>query len=116
MGWEMDQTPLMCSWKTFAKAPQTYHNTPCCWAIYVMGLNLKYMKAKGMENIKKEAKERADLLYNTIDQSGCYFTNPVDKPHRSRMNVPFRVCKNEELEKKFIALAAERQMIELGGH
>jgi len=56
MGWEMPGTPLLCSWKTFAKAPQTYHNTPCCWAIYVMGLNLKYMKEKGFDKIKEEAK------------------------------------------------------------
>lgn len=56
IGWEMPETPLLCSWKTFAKAPQTYHNTPCCWAIYVMGLNLKYMKEKGFDKIKEEAK------------------------------------------------------------
>ena len=79
MGWEMEQTPLLCSWKTFAKAPQTYHNTPCCWAIYVMGLNLKYMKEKGLDKIKQEAKERSELLYTTIESSGGYYSNPVHK-------------------------------------
>jgi phosphoserine aminotransferase len=35
---------------------------------------------------------------------------------RSRMNVPFRVCKNEDLEKKFIAEATAASFIELKGH
>lgn len=32
------------------------------------------------------------------------------------MNVPFRVCKDEKLEKKFIEEAIAKNMIELGGH
>lgn len=32
------------------------------------------------------------------------------------MNVPFRVCADEKLEKKFIEQALEKGMIELSGH
>lgn len=116
LDWEMEKTPLMCSWKTMLKAPQTYHNTPVCWSIYVMGLNLKYMKEKGMAKIKEEAKARSELLYSTIDNSGGYFSNPVALPYRSRMNVPFRICKNDKLEAKFLKEASERHLTDLGGH
>lgn len=44
---------------------------------------------------------------------------PVEEACRSRMNVPFRVGKNdgdEELEKKFLDRASKRGMISLKGH
>lgn len=44
---------------------------------------------------------------------------PVDEACRSRMNIPFRVGKNdgdEGLEKKFLEGAAKRGMISLKGH
>jgi phosphoserine aminotransferase len=81
-----------------------------------MGLNLKYMKEKGMAKIKEEAKARSELLYSTIDNSGGYFSNPGALPYRSRMNVPFRICKNDKLEAKFLKEATERHLTDLGGH
>ena len=36
--------------------------------------------------------------------------------YRSRMNIPFRVKKDEGLEKKFVAEAAAAGLIDLGGH
>lgn len=53
------------------------------------GLNLKYMKEKGMAKIKEEAKTRSDTLYNFIESSGGYYMNPVQKAFRSKMNIPF---------------------------
>lgn len=38
-------TPMLLDWKTFANAPQTFRNTPCCWSIYMCGLNLAHMRA-----------------------------------------------------------------------
>lgn len=116
IGWEMDFTPTVCSWKTYLKAPQTYHNTPATWPIYVIGLNLKYMKKKGLAKIQEEAEARAKLLYDTFESSGGYYSSPVTKKFRSRVNIPFRICKNEKLEKKFTAEATARGLIDLGGH
>jgi len=36
-------TPLLCDWETFSKAPNVFHNTPSCWAIYICGLNIAHM-------------------------------------------------------------------------
>jgi len=43
IGKQRKDTPLLCDWAPFAKAPNTFHNTPACWPIYVCGLNLAYM-------------------------------------------------------------------------
>ena len=116
IGEEHEHTPLLCSWATYAKAPQTFHNTPCCWSIYMAGVNLEYMINQGLDSIKEAAAAKSKTLYDAIEGSDGYYTNPVDAAFRSRMNIPFRVAKNEDLEKKFIAEAREAGLIELKGH
>ena len=56
------------------------------------------------------------MLYDMIDGSSDYYTNPVDPKYRSRMNIPFRVKKDEKLEAKFLKEAQEHGLIELKGH
>lgn len=63
-----------------------------------------------------KAKERSEMLYNYIDNSDGYYKNVVEAKYRSRMNIPFRVCSNDELETKFIKEAAAKNLIELKGH
>jgi phosphoserine aminotransferase len=48
IGKHRPDTPIMCEWATFNKAPNTYHNTPVCWSIYVTGLNIAHMKKNGL--------------------------------------------------------------------
>lgn len=111
------ETPMLCDWEVFNKAPQRAHNTPCCFAIYMAGLNFAYMKKKGLETIEKEAKAKSDLLYEAIDNSNGYYTNPVDKKYRSRMNIPFVLKGNDaDVTAKFLKEAAAAGMIELKGH
>ena len=43
IGNQRKDTPLLCDWATFGKAPNTFHNTPACWPIYMAGLNIAYM-------------------------------------------------------------------------
>ena len=42
------------------------------------------------------------MLYDYIEGSAEYYTNPVDPRYRSRMNIPFRVKKDDKLEAKFL--------------
>jgi len=74
------------------------------------------MLEKGLDAIEEEANHKSNMLYKYIDGSEGYYSNPVDLPYRSRMNIPFRVKKDEDLEKKFIAEAIECDMIDLKGH
>lgn len=110
-------TPLLCDWETFSKAANTFHNTPSCWPIYMCGLNCAYMLEQGgIPAMKAKAEERSTLLYNYIDSSEGYYTNPVDHQYRSRINVPFRVCANADLEAKFISEATAANLTDLKGH
>ena len=96
-------TPMLFDWKAFRDAPTKFLNTPACYPIYVCGLNLAYMKRQGgLVHLEKEAARKSSLLYDYIDASSGYYTNPVDPRYRSRMNIPFRVKKDDKLEAKFL--------------
>ena len=56
------------------------------------------------------------MLYDAIDSSDGYYVNNIDPKYRSRMNIPFRVCDNKDLEAKFVAEAQEAGFISLKGH
>ena len=95
IGSELPGTPTMCSWKTFSKATGQHQNTPCTWAIYVAGLNISHMLNFGLDKLEADAAKRSNTLYDYIENSGGYYSNPVDPAYRSRMNVPFRVNKGK---------------------
>lgn len=56
------------------------------------------------------------MIYDLVDSSDGYFSNPVDPKNRSRTNIPFRVKCDEALENKFMKEAAAEGLIELKGH
>jgi phosphoserine aminotransferase len=86
------------------------------FAIYVMGKVLKWMQAEGgLGEFERRATERASILYGAIDGSGGWYTCPVDEASRSYMNIVFRLP-DEDLEKHFVAEAAEAGMVNLKGH
>ena len=74
------------------------------------------MKKNGLKHYQDLAAKRSSLLYDYIDGSEEYYTNPVDVRYRSRMNIPFRVKKDDKLEDKFLKEAADEGLIELKGH
>lgn len=81
------------------------------------GLNLAYMiEQGGIPALQAKAAERSTLLYNYIDGSEGYYVNNVEARYRSRINVPFRICNNDELEAKFLAEATAANLIDLKGH
>ncbi len=91
------------------------YNTPPCFSIYVAGEVFKYLKSiGGIAEMERRNKEKAKILYDYIDQSEL-FSCPVAKEDRSIMNVVF-VTGDADLDKKFIADAAEQGMINLAGH
>lgn len=90
-------------------------NTPPTFAIYMVGLVLEWVAAQGgQEAMYKHAKERANLLYDYIDQSDL-FVNNVKVENRSYTNIPF-LTKDPELDKKFIAEADAAGFKQLKGH
>jgi len=108
------KTPTMLSYKTHADKGSMF-NTPPCFALYVVGEVLKWLKQLGGVKIIEEMNiEKAGLLYNAIDSSD-YYRGHADKDSRSLMNVPFTLP-SKELEAKFIAEATAIGLNGLKGH
>ena len=91
-------------------------NTPPTYAIYIAGLVFKWLKAQGgLAGMAAVNDEKARLLYQTIDQSGGFYANPVDPDCRSAMNVPFTLA-NPELDASFLVEAKAAGLLSLKGH
>jgi phosphoserine aminotransferase len=106
--------PAMLDYATHAKARSMY-NTPPTFSVYVAGLVFQWLLENGGLAAAEERNiAKARLLYDFIDSSDFYL-NPVDKPDRSRMNVPFRLA-DPSLEADFLAGATTNNMVELKGH
>ncbi len=114
IGHAMDICPTMLKYETQAKDNSLY-NTPPCFSIYVAGEVFKYLKGiGGVKAINEINVYKAGLLYDYIDESDFYF-NPVEKPYRSIMNVPF-VTPSTELDAQFVAEASKAGLVSLKGH
>jgi phosphoserine aminotransferase len=91
-------------------------NTPPTYAIYIAGLVFQWLKRQGgLAGIETINAEKAQMLYDCIDNSGGFYTNPVDPDCRSRMNVPF-VLANPELDAAFLAESKAVGLVSLKGH
>ncbi len=106
--------PSMLDYKVHADNDSMY-NTPPTYAIYIAGLVFQWLKrGGGIAAIERRNIEKSQLLYEYLDSSGFY-SNPVDKADRSRMNVPFTL-KDAALDDAFLEGAKERGMLQLKGH
>ena len=107
-------TPSAFHWKEQSEADSML-NTPPTYAIYVAGLVFEWLLKKGgLAAVERENLAKAKILYDYLDASSFY-TNPVDRQDRSRMNVPFRLP-DEALDDAFLKGAKERGMVQLKGH
>jgi phosphoserine aminotransferase len=107
-------TPSAFHWKSQAEADSMV-NTPPTYAIYVAGLVFEWLLAQGgIAAIERANVAKAMLLYDYLDQTSFY-TNPVRKEDRSRMNVPFRLH-DPSLDEAFLTGARENGMVQLKGH
>ena len=104
----------MLDYATHAKAGSMY-NTPPTYAIYLAGLVFRrLLETGGLAGAEQRNLEKSALLYDYLD-SGDFYANPVAKPDRSRMNVPFTLA-DPGLDAEFLAGAAERGLVQLKGH
>lgn len=95
---------------------QSLYHTPPSFAVYLLGLNLKWIKAQGgAAGMEKRNKTKADTLYGALDRLSGFYKAPVEKSARSWMNVVFR-APTPELDDAFCAEAAKAGMEGLKGH
>jgi len=105
--------PAMLRYQTHIENNSLY-NTPPCFSIYMLCLTTRWLKKVGLENLFKQNRDKAQLIYDVIDASGFY-RGTAKKECRSDMNVTFRLP-TEELETLFIKQASDAGMNQLKGH
>ena len=114
VGRELPCTPTIMSYKTMIDKDSMY-NTPPCWCIYMLGLNLDWVAENGgVEGMQKLRELRSGMLYDVLDHSKLFHCH-AQPGSRSGMNVTFRTG-NEELDTKFIQEATEAGFVNLKGH
>jgi len=109
-----DDLPSVFSYRAQAEQGSML-NTPNTFAWYVAGLVFQWVKEQGgVEAMGERNRRKADLLYEAIDASGFY-SNPVDRDARSRMNVPFTLA-DPSLDPVFLEEAEHAGLLALKGH
>ena len=123
-------TPTMLAYKTHADNGSMY-NTPPCYTIYVLDKVLHWIeKNGGAEGMLKRNQEKADYLYNYLDNNeGNFYHATTEVGSRSLMNVPFltkysdhaaddeaAAAKEKEINDAFVKAANAAGLVNLKGH
>ena len=109
-----ENIPTMFRYKTHADKGSMF-NTPPCFAIYTIGLVLKWLKKiGGLSAIEKMNQDKGALLYQAIDNSSFY-SGHAQKDSRSLMNITFNLP-TPDLEAKFVQEATAVSFNGLKGH
>jgi phosphoserine aminotransferase len=106
--------PSMLSYAVHA-ANGSMYNTPPVFAIYMLGLVMRWLIGQGgLAAIAAVNERKAAKLYAEVDRTGFY-RGTAQKDSRSLMNVTFRL-KSEDLEKRFVTEAGAAGLDGLKGH
>lgn len=111
-----DGLPSMLDYRSYVEHGSLY-NTPPVFAIYVLMLVTRWLRDEvgGLEAQLARNREKAGLVYDTIDTSDGFYRGHAQAASRSLMNVTWRLP-SQELDRRFVAEAAAAGMIELKGH
>jgi phosphoserine aminotransferase len=91
-------------------------NTPPVFAIYIVGLVAQHLLAQGgLAAAEARNRDKAALLYTTLDSSAGFYRGWAQPESRSCMNVTFRLP-TPELETRFVAESTHAGLIGLAGH
>jgi phosphoserine aminotransferase len=106
--------PTMLNYAVHAENGSMY-NTPPAFAVYALGLVMKWLIAQGgLAAIAKVNERKAATVYSEIDRTGFY-RGTAHTDCRSLMNVTFRLV-TEDLEKEFIKESTAAGLDGLKGH
>ena len=106
--------PTMMRYSTYAES-RSLQNTPPVFAIYMVGLVMKWLLAQGgLPAIAKHNECKAQKLYDAIDRTEFY-RGTAQVQSRSLMNATFTLP-TETLEARFLNGAADEGFVGLKGH
>jgi phosphoserine aminotransferase len=106
--------PTMLNYAVQAENSSLY-NTPPAFAVYALGLVMKWLLQQGgLPAVAALNERKASKLYGEIDRTGFY-RGTAARDDRSLMNITFRLA-SEELEKRFIKESTAAGLDGLKGH
>jgi phosphoserine aminotransferase len=110
-----DTLPKIFRYKTILDG-DSLQNTIPTFPVYMVRNVLRWVRdLGGAAAMEKRNRKKAGYIYDMIDENPDFFHCPVERESRSVMNPVFRLP-TEDLEKKFIAEAAEAGMVGIKGH
>jgi len=111
-----DSLPGYMNYQAHNEANSLY-NTPPTFGIYFVGLVAKWLQEDvgGLANMHRRNRDKAQLLYDVLDESPDFYQGHARASDRSLMNVTFRLP-SDELTKSFVHEAASHQLESLEGH
>jgi len=108
-------TPAMLDYAVHM-AKGSLYNTPPCFAVYIVGLVLQWVRDQGgLEAMARRNLEKAEMLYAVIDESEGFYQGTARRDSRSLMNVTFRL-RDRDLEPELLAEAERAGLRGLKGH
>ncbi len=106
--------PTMLDYNTHI-AKGSMFNTPPVFAVYVSMLTMRWVKKNGgVSHMAKANQDKADLIYNYLDNSNLFYGR-ARKEDRSKMNVVFLI-KNQDLTDSFLGVCARAGCSGIKGH
>jgi phosphoserine aminotransferase len=108
--------PPIFDFRAHAKAGSRL-NTPPTFAVYVLLETLRWIERQGgLAAIERRNEQKAALVYDALDERSDFYSPVVtDRPHRSVMNVTFRLP-SDDLTRRFLQETEARGMIGLAGY
>jgi phosphoserine aminotransferase len=92
------------------------YNTPNTFGIYIIMLVTRHLlKLGGLDKMYEINKNKANMLYKCIDESGGFYKGHAEKDSRSLMNITFNLA-TADMEKKLIDEATKAGFNGLKGH
>ncbi len=111
-----ESLPGYLNYAIHAKANSMW-NTPPTFAVYMVGLVAKWLlnDIGGLTAMAALNQQKAQTLYQVLDDTSDFYRGHAEPAHRSLMNVTFRLP-SEDLEADFVAQAAQEGLTTLKGH
>ena len=108
------ETPSVINYRIMADS-DSMSNTPPTLAWYLASLVFDWLEEQGgLAAMAERNRRKSEKLYAAIDGS-AFSANPVDRAHRSWMNVPFTLA-DAKLDALFLEQAAAVGLANLKGH
>lgn len=110
-----DHVPTMLDYRTHVEKKSLY-NTPPVFSIYMLNLVMEWLQAQGgLDAMYARNQRQAQAIYDVLDAHPDFYRGHARPASRSLMNITFTLP-TPELEQRFLAEAAQRQLMALKGH